>query len=569
MCSPPHISSYVLPAAERVKKIWQLHGNRPASEGKNRLPAAIRRRFSCPGLSGIERDYSPSLSLSLARCKHINPSSPRGILSPHAHPSSRISTEAETSRRWQRKGVRESLQLSRAETVTKNWANAYRLGLGERSAESRGSEVGGVQLAMRQAAAEAQVLTPHFELGEQGLRQVLSDVIEEVRRSIGQDIDGADVYECLQRYRRNPPPPALDYASGLSLQLLIDIRSSPCCSEEARELYHLLRQPHLQALLSAHDTVAQKDYEPVLPPMPEELPDDEEATRIVCLVKNKQPLPRTDSVVRPLRDGRRAGLPGVPPPRANSSVVAGRNPWVGSPAVDWAGGGVRRASCPYPPPTGPCRVCLWEQRLNHSAPSVYGSVPTGPPQKRRSQSPRVRTAPPSPVFLQCRRPEEAPAGRGGLDELRESMQLAANSAESSGKDVKLAGEKVAAAVEHMTESVRDNSQALELLTRAVDRLQALLSNSGTQTGPQTAAEAKHGSSGRSSGRSSSRSGGSSPIAKAKGFLSRSCHGSPRAASKTPEPFSEPCGIPLPNGLFDEPGKTPHWGCWTKKRKKET
>ncbi|KAM9766361.1 MAGUK p55 subfamily member 4 [Menidia menidia] len=162
---------------------------------------------------------------------------------------------------------------------------------------------------MRQAAAEAQVLTPHFELGEQGLRQVLSDVIEEVRRSIGQDIDGADVlhgllnspwlqsllkvYECLQRYRRNPPAPALDYASGLSLQLLIDIRSSPCCSEEARELYHLLRQPHLQALLSAHDTVAQKDYEPVLPPMPEELPDDEEATRIVCLVKNKQPLGAT------------------------------------------------------------------------------------------------------------------------------------------------------------------------------------------------------------------------------------------------------------------------------------
>lgn len=45
-----------------------------------------------------------------------------------------------------------------------------------------------------------------------------------------------------------------------------------------------------QALLSAHDTVAQKDYDPVLPPMPEDVPDDEEATRIVCLVKNKQPL---------------------------------------------------------------------------------------------------------------------------------------------------------------------------------------------------------------------------------------------------------------------------------------
>uniref|UniRef100_A0A3P8YQR5 MAGUK p55 scaffold protein 4 n=1 Tax=Esox lucius TaxID=8010 RepID=A0A3P8YQR5_ESOLU len=49
----------------------------------------------------------------------------------------------------------------------------------------------------------------------------------------------------------------------------------------------------LQALISAHDTVAQKDYDPVLPPIPEHLPDDEEAMRIVCLVKNKQPLGAT------------------------------------------------------------------------------------------------------------------------------------------------------------------------------------------------------------------------------------------------------------------------------------
>ncbi|XP_075950798.1 MAGUK p55 subfamily member 4-like isoform X2 [Anarhichas minor] len=161
---------------------------------------------------------------------------------------------------------------------------------------------------MRQAV-EAQVLNPYCELGEHGLRQILTDVIQEVRRSVNQDIDGAEVlhsllnaswlqsllkvYECLQRSLRDSPAPALDYASGLSLQLLIDIRALPGCSEDAKELYGLLRQPHLQALLSAHDTVAQKDYEPVLPPMPDDLPDDEEATRIVCLVKNKQPLGAT------------------------------------------------------------------------------------------------------------------------------------------------------------------------------------------------------------------------------------------------------------------------------------
>ncbi|XP_034061200.1 MAGUK p55 subfamily member 4 isoform X1 [Gymnodraco acuticeps] len=162
-------------------------------------------------------------------------------------------------------------------------------------------------MTMRQAV-EAQVLNPHSELGEHGLRQILTDVIEEVRKSVNQDIDGAEilhslkapwllslikVYECLQTFLSDSPAPALDYASGLSLQLLIDIRSLPGCSEEAKELYRLLRQPHLQALLSAHDTVAQKDYEPVLPPMPDELPEEEEATRTVCLVKNKQPLGAT------------------------------------------------------------------------------------------------------------------------------------------------------------------------------------------------------------------------------------------------------------------------------------
>ncbi|KAL8183671.1 UNVERIFIED_CONTAM: MAGUK p55 subfamily member 4 [Gekko kuhli] len=51
--------------------------------------------------------------------------------------------------------------------------------------------------------------------------------------------------------------------------------------------------PTSEALLSAHDTVAQKDYEPILPPLPDNIPENEEAMRIVCLVKNKQPLGAT------------------------------------------------------------------------------------------------------------------------------------------------------------------------------------------------------------------------------------------------------------------------------------
>lgn len=47
-------------------------------------------------------------------------------------------------------------------------------------------------------------------------------------------------------------------------------------------------------MLSAHDTVAQKNFDPVLPPLPEDLDDDleEESVKIVRLVKNKEPLVR-------------------------------------------------------------------------------------------------------------------------------------------------------------------------------------------------------------------------------------------------------------------------------------
>ncbi|XP_062302306.1 MAGUK p55 subfamily member 4-like isoform X1 [Osmerus eperlanus] len=158
-------------------------------------------------------------------------------------------------------------------------------------------------------AVEAQVVTAHAELGEHGLKQILTDVIKEVKISIDKDINGADllytllnapwlksllkVYEFLQQHHRSPPSPVFPHTSALCHQVLADLRSVAEPSPEAQELHTLLRGSHFQALLSAHDTVAQKDYEPVLPPLPDNLPDDEEATRIVCLVKNKQTLGAT------------------------------------------------------------------------------------------------------------------------------------------------------------------------------------------------------------------------------------------------------------------------------------
>uniref|UniRef100_A0A3Q2D2H5 MAGUK p55 scaffold protein 4a n=1 Tax=Cyprinodon variegatus TaxID=28743 RepID=A0A3Q2D2H5_CYPVA len=79
----------------------------------------------------------------------------------------------------------------------------------------------------------------------------------------------------------------------LIFQIMVIIQRANCPSPDALELYNLLSSPHIQALLSSHDSVAQCDYLPILPPLPDELPEDEEAMRIVCLVKNNQPLGAT------------------------------------------------------------------------------------------------------------------------------------------------------------------------------------------------------------------------------------------------------------------------------------
>ncbi|XP_053355660.1 MAGUK p55 subfamily member 4 [Clarias gariepinus] len=146
-------------------------------------------------------------------------------------------------------------------------------------------------------------------LEKEDLVQTLSHVVKRVKDSFGREMDGNEllhgllntpwlrpllkVYECLQGNLRSPATPYLPYASGITLEILSDLRALPCPSYEARELYHLLMEPHMQALLSAHDVVGLKDYEPVLPPLPEDLVNNEEAMRIVCMVKNNQPLGAT------------------------------------------------------------------------------------------------------------------------------------------------------------------------------------------------------------------------------------------------------------------------------------
>ncbi|XP_064410758.1 MAGUK p55 subfamily member 7 isoform X3 [Latimeria chalumnae] len=76
------------------------------------------------------------------------------------------------------------------------------------------------------------------------------------------------------------------------VKLAEELQSKPM-SNEIRELLKLLTKPHLKALLSVHDTVAQKSYDPVLPPVPDDFEDDEDSVKIIRLVKNKEPLGAT------------------------------------------------------------------------------------------------------------------------------------------------------------------------------------------------------------------------------------------------------------------------------------
>ncbi|KAM9745743.1 MAGUK p55 subfamily member 3 isoform 3-T3 [Menidia menidia] len=117
----------------------------------------------------------------------------------------------------------------------------------------------------------------------------LKDVFSE--RSLGYLMK---IHEKLRQYERQSPTPVLHSASSLAEDVAEELQSGPMSSEE-KELLHLLTSPHLKAVLSVHDTVAQKNFDPVLPPLPDDFEDEleEESVKIVRLVKNKEPLGAT------------------------------------------------------------------------------------------------------------------------------------------------------------------------------------------------------------------------------------------------------------------------------------
>uniref|UniRef100_A0A8C7DDY2 MAGUK p55 scaffold protein 3 n=1 Tax=Oncorhynchus kisutch TaxID=8019 RepID=A0A8C7DDY2_ONCKI len=102
------------------------------------------------------------------------------------------------------------------------------------------------------------------------------------------------IHEKLRQYERQSPTPILHSAASLAEDVAEELQSGPMSVEE-KELLQLLMSPHLKAVLSVHDTVAQKNFDPVLPPLPDDFEDEleEESVKIVRLVKNKEPLGAT------------------------------------------------------------------------------------------------------------------------------------------------------------------------------------------------------------------------------------------------------------------------------------
>uniref|UniRef100_D3ZUC7 MAGUK p55 scaffold protein 4 n=1 Tax=Rattus norvegicus TaxID=10116 RepID=D3ZUC7_RAT len=143
---------------------------------------------------------------------------------------------------------------------------------------------------------------------ENGLSGILRLLLQELSLFYSRDVHGLcllydllhspwlqallKVYDCLQKFKEKKLVPATTHAQILSCEVL-ELLPKASSSPEIQELRQVLQAPHCKALLRAHDTVAQKDFEPLLPPLPDNIPDSEEAMRTVCLVKNQQPLGAT------------------------------------------------------------------------------------------------------------------------------------------------------------------------------------------------------------------------------------------------------------------------------------
>uniref|UniRef100_A0A8C8DVX9 MAGUK p55 subfamily member 7 n=1 Tax=Oryzias sinensis TaxID=183150 RepID=A0A8C8DVX9_9TELE len=101
------------------------------------------------------------------------------------------------------------------------------------------------------------------------------------------------IHERLKCFERQSCIPVMKQAAFTALELVEELKKQNS-RDEVKELCALFSKPHFKNLLQVHDTVAQKDFEPSLAPVPDDALDEEEdSVKIVSLVKTKEPLGAT------------------------------------------------------------------------------------------------------------------------------------------------------------------------------------------------------------------------------------------------------------------------------------
>ncbi|XP_070701470.1 MAGUK p55 subfamily member 7-like [Pempheris klunzingeri] len=101
------------------------------------------------------------------------------------------------------------------------------------------------------------------------------------------------IHERLRRFEKRSPIPVQERAASLASDLAEELIYQGW-RDEVKELVALFSKPHFKGLLSVYDAVAHRDFEPTLPPMPDDvLEEDEDSVKIVSLVKTKEPLGAT------------------------------------------------------------------------------------------------------------------------------------------------------------------------------------------------------------------------------------------------------------------------------------
>ncbi|XP_046606007.1 MAGUK p55 subfamily member 7-like isoform X5 [Neodiprion virginianus] len=87
--------------------------------------------------------------------------------------------------------------------------------------------------------------------------------------------------------------PVLSNSMDVNIDVLDVLVPKTRGSADCKQLFLLLQNRHIQALLCTHDAVAKKEYYPKIPELPLEVDEDDEIIKIVELIKSNEPLGAT------------------------------------------------------------------------------------------------------------------------------------------------------------------------------------------------------------------------------------------------------------------------------------